>query len=113
VGLQDLLKRPTSEREQRDWDWSHRQHTELVRQAVQAQTKPSLNLPIYQLEPVDWAKPRYFLELNATSHQDINGALGLPGVDLETVDLTNPGQRDAWYELHYMEHQQWSFRLKV
>lgn len=113
VSLADLLTRPRNQRQQADWDWAHRIEHQNIRDAIQAQTKPALDLPVYPLEPTNWQQPKPFLLWNQQAHDDFNGALQLDGNDLQTVDLKDQAQREAWYELHYQEHKAANFKLKI
>jgi hypothetical protein len=111
MSLADILYRPKTPQQQRDWDWSHNQVHLLVRLQIQAQHK--VNLPIYPIEPVNWEQPKSWLKLHAAFHDDANGVLKTEANDLETVDWADPEQRDAWIEIHYQEHRNWAGLLKI
>lgn len=66
---------------------------------------PIINLPEYQLDPIDFSDVQNWLSRNQESHDDFNGALGLNGVDLEGVDLTDPKQTQDWIYLVWQEIQ--------
>lgn len=111
MSLADVLYRPKTPQQQRDWDFAHNQHHLLVRQSIQGQTK--VNLPIYPIEPVNWEQPKSWLKLHAQWHTDANGVLKTEANDLETINWDDAAQRDSWIEIHYQEHRDWASILKI
>lgn len=77
---------------------------------------PIINLTVYQVYPVNLNDPQAvqtFLENNQQAHDDFNGALGLPGVDLEGVDIKDKKQLEAWTFLNYQELYDASAALEI
>ncbi len=111
MSLADILYRPKTAQQQRDWDFAHNQDHLLIRQEIQSQGK--VNLPIYPIEPVNWEQPKSWLQRHAQFHDDANGVLKTEANDLETINWEDAAQRDAWIELHWQEHRNWHSILKV
>lgn len=61
-------------------------------------------LPFYQIDPIPPTEPTQWLQNNQLYHSDMNGALGVPGSDIEDVNLADDRQKQAWIYLHYQEH---------
>lgn len=59
----------------------------------------------YQLDPISPNDFQGFLDRNAQTHIDMNGALSTPGSDLREVDPRSEGQLQSWVEAHFLEHQ--------
>lgn len=106
-----LLNTPQSVDDWARWALHHRVSHNVIRQGIEAQG--GANLPEFCLDPIRLDNPRGFLEANSQSHTDMNGALGLPGSDLEDVDLGEPKQLQAWLYLHFLEHQTAEQKLGV
>ena len=87
-------------------DWSRfsfnvRACSDEIRQAVQSQLNQSL--PAYPLDPINFNAFIQWLEFNQQDHNNWNSALDLQGVDLESVDIKDEHQLDAWVFLNYQE----------
>jgi hypothetical protein len=106
-----LLNTPHSAEEWARWSYSHRISHNVIRDGIQAQFK--VRLPEYLLDPIDLNDTRQFLEWNQQAHVDMNGALNVPGSDLEDVKFDDERQLSAWIWLHYLEHQVAENKLKV
>ena len=57
----------------------------------------------YQLDPIPTQDITDWLFRNSQSHSDINSVLGLQGSNLESVNLEDENQRQAWIWLNYSE----------
>ena len=100
--LANLLNSPRSDVDWSIWSFSNQQAVIEIQRAIVGKGGPSL--PQYQLDPIAAADGRrQFLEWNAQSHIDFNAELGLSGVDLQSVDLDQENQRQAWVFLNYQE----------
>lgn len=111
MSLADIMVKPKTRQQENDWAFSHRLDHELIRQSIQAQH--NINLPVYQLDPVNWDSPKSWIKFHAAAHDDANGVLKTEASDLETINWSDPQQRDAWLELHLREHRNWHSILKV
>lgn len=102
--LYDLLNTPVGgSRNINEWAFSHAQdHLEII-QAIQA--KKGLRLTQFQLDPLNTNDLNQWLNRHQQTHDDMNSALSLIGVDLETVDFENDKEREAWTLLNFMEHR--------
>lgn len=106
-----LYNAPSSESEWNIWSLSHAaSHTKIL-QAIKAQK--SLSLSQYQLDPIAFNAVDVFLNNNQQAHNDMLGALGISGADLQQVDLKDPNQRRAWVYIHAKEHADAEGALKV
>ena len=97
-----------------DWDlfsFHHRDSHREIREAIQKAGGP--NLPDYYLDPINPTRFGDFLENNSQSHIDMNGALQLPSVDLQDVDIRKENQLRAWIWLHYQEHYNAQAKLRI
>jgi hypothetical protein len=98
-----LLNTPKTPQEWNEYTFHHRTSHELIIQAIMA--KNGVILPIYPIDPFPPTAPIQWLESNQQYHTDMNGILGLPGSDLEDVNLTEERQLQPWTYLHFLEHQ--------
>ena len=71
--------------------------------AIKAQK--NVDLPMYQIEPINWQYPQGWLEQHAQQHIDMDRIIGAQSVDLLDVDITDLHQLQAWIYLHWQEHQ--------
>lgn len=111
--LPDLLNVPRSKLDWDRWEWSHRDHHTVIRQAIQKQSNGADDLFEYQLSPIPSDEISEWLSRNQQSHDDFNLVLGLQGVDLEGVDFKNPKQLAVWIETHWLEHQNAANALQI
>jgi hypothetical protein len=98
----DLYSIPRTDAEWRTWSFAHRQSHLAIREAIRSNT--GLNLPEYVLEPITGVDFQGFLQRNQQEHINMDGALSLPSVDLQDVDIKNQPQLVAWIYLHAQEH---------
>ena len=99
--LAALLNVPNSPQ---DWNvWSFNNRTELTRIRTSIRQKLNVNLPEYQLDPIAFNAVTLWQLWNQQAHQDFNGALQLPSVDLEGADFSDRRQLEAWIWLNYQE----------
>lgn len=77
-----------------------------------AQTKSEL-LSTYDLDPINPEQFQTWLQLHQDSHNQINGVLGIQGVDLTSVDFRDQGEAAAWSRLHMNEHIQWQLKTGI
>ena len=100
--LANLLNTPRSEVDWSIWSFANQAAVIEIQRAIVG--KGGQQLPQYQLDPISTVDDRLqFLEWNAQTHIDFNGVLGLSGVDLQSVDLDQENQRQAWVFLNYQE----------
>lgn len=97
-----LLEDPKTAESRSRWSFAHRDHHQIIRQAIQA--KLGTVLPDYQLDPIPENDFPGWLNRNDSTHEDMNSALGLQSVNLLDVDFNDDKQRQAWVYLHYQEH---------
>lgn len=77
------------------------EHQKIL-QAIQAQT--GTELIQYQLDPISFQNPTFFLEWHQQSHLDFDGVLGLQSNDLQDVDLKDDKQLQSFIYLNWIEH---------
>ena len=54
-----------------------------------------------------------FLQNNSELHSDMNAILGLNGIDLLDVNLSDDRQKTAWMQYHFLEHQNAEAKLGI
>lgn len=106
-----LLEIPKNANDWQRWSFHHRDEHRAIRQAIQSQI--GVNLPEYQLDPINGSDTTLWLQNNAQSHGDMNGALHLPSVNLLDVHFDDPRALEAWIWLHYQEHFSASAKLQI
>lgn len=107
----DLYSIPRTDAEWRVWSFAHRQSHLAIRQSIRSQT--GLSLPEYVLEPITQLDFQGFLQRNQQEHVDMDGALNLPSIDLQDVDIKNRSQLIAWIWLHATEHRDAELALGI
>lgn len=102
--LFDLLNSPAgAAKNLSDWSFSHAaDHLEIL-QAIQKQKGVALTQ--YLLDPLNEHDLNQWLDRHQQAHDDFNTVLNLDGVDLQSVDLTNPSERESWTLLNFTEHR--------
>lgn len=100
--LAALLNIPHTEQEWSQFAYAHRDSHDRIRAAIKAKT--GVSLTDYQIDPMNPQSIDLFLQNNSQLHDDMNSTLGLPGVNLDVVDLSKDNERDAWINFHYLEH---------
>lgn len=98
-----LFEVPRTPQDWDRWGFHHRASHDQIRSAIQA--KDGVNLNVYQFDPINPGDFGSFLERNTEAHTDMNGALGLPGVDLEELDPQDEKQLVGWIWRHALEHR--------
>ena len=98
-----LFNSPSSERDWSIWSLSHQASHRKIAQAIQGQK--GVALQEYALDPIYLGDFEDFLDRNQQAHNDMLGALGISGSDLQKVDIKNANQRRAWIYLHAREHK--------
>jgi hypothetical protein len=111
--LPALLNVPKNDAEWNIWSLAHRDQHDIIRAAILAQY--NVNLASYPLDPIPFSKEALYqwLVWNEQSHDDFNSVLGLQSSDLESVDLTDAKQKEAWIWLHFLEHQSAADKLQI
>jgi hypothetical protein len=100
--LAGVLNIPHTNEDWAKWSWDHRLSHERIIAGIQSAY--SINLTEYQVDPIDPLHIDDFLQNNASLHSDMNGVLGLFGIDLLDADLSNDNQKVSWINFHYLEH---------
>jgi len=113
VSIASLLNAPRSKDEWSTWSFAHRDHHDIIRQAIQTQSKGANRLLQYQLDPIPSDEITDWLSRNQQSHDDMNQVLNLQGVDLQGVDFNNKQQLAVWILQHWQEHQSAAARLAI
>lgn len=94
-----------------EWSWANLAH----HRAISAEIARTRQTQIQEFRV--WPIPSSDLDLDnwLTQHQQwhdaINGVLGVPGVDLQNVDLSEKEQRDNWFYIHFLQHRAWAQAL--
>ncbi len=73
----------------------------------------TVNLPVYELYPVDFNRSQDWLTNVSQSVSNINSVLGLQDVDLQDVDLKDEKQLESWVNLLYQELYSASAALNI
>jgi hypothetical protein len=66
-------------------------------------SKPT-RLTMYQIYPFSPTGVGEWLINHQNFHDDMNRALSISGVDLQTVDFQNQAEADLWVDLNFREH---------
>lgn len=111
MGLPNLLGIPPGPMGWQEFLFNHWQDHLQIIQAIQAQT--GQQLIVYDLEGFNPDAASDWLDRHQNAHNDMNGALGLAGQDLEAVDLRNDHEREAWLFTNFEEHQAVRSTLKI
>ena len=97
-----ILNIPPGDGGMNQWLFQHAQdHLAIVQGVLQ---RFNTVLPVYVLDPVMPQDMEGWLLRHQEAHNDMSGVLGLQGIDLQTVDFTNPGQLQAWLFLNWDAH---------
>jgi hypothetical protein len=106
-----LLNVPRSDDDWNRWAFAHKESHLAISQAIlSAGGKVSAE---YQLDPIPPNDLQGWLTRNQQAHNDMNQTLGLQSADIETTDLTDRRQLEAWIYLHFLEHQTAEQALKI
>ena len=97
-----LLDTPQSDLDWQRWGFDHQASHDAIRTAIQAAGGPALAPQV--VYPIPLAAMRVFLAANQQLHISMNAVLGQQSADLEDVDLRDAKQREAWTQIHYIEH---------
>ena len=98
-----LFNTPRAERDWAIWSYSHSASHRKIAQAIKSQK--GIAIQEYQIDPIYFAAFEDFLDRNQQAHNDMLGALGISGSDLQRVDIKNENQKRAWTWLHAVEHR--------
>ena len=102
--LYDLLNVPKNQSDWEQWSFANRNQIDLIRSAILKQK--NINLTPYQLYPIDFSSNtgvQDFLQNNSQEHDDFNAVLGFQSSDIESVDINDQKQLEAWINLVYQE----------
>ena len=98
-----IIEPPPAETGWQEWLFNHaRDHQEIIN-ALKDQFNATL--PLYNLDQFNSDSPDIWMQQHQQAHNDMNGALGIAGNDLETVDWKKKNEVAAWFFLNYSEHQ--------
>lgn len=98
-----LFNTPSSDKDWAIWSLSHYVSHRKIAQAIK--TQKGVPLQEYELDPIYLAEFEIFLDRNQQAHNDMLGALGISGSDIQKVDIKNANQKKAWVFLHAVEHR--------
>ena len=73
-----------------------------IQQAIQAQL--SVNQEIYIINPWLDSDASAILQRHQQFHNDMDGALGINGEDLSSIDFKNQRAIEEWVFQHYQDH---------
>lgn len=106
-----LLNVPRTKSDWDTWSLNHMLEHQKILQAIQQQK--GIALVQYQLDPINFENPTFFLELHQQSHLDFDGALGLQSSDLQDVDLKDEKQLQSFIYINWLEHNSANAALKI
>lgn len=109
MSLATLLYPPPTDRGMDEWLFANVQHHRTITDAIASQR--GVRIAEQNIWPVGKGDWRNFLRRHQEWHDAINGALGVPGVDLQSLDFNNKQQVDAWIWLHFVSHRAWAQAL--
>ncbi len=73
----------------------------------------NINLADYLIDPIPSNNTADWLDNNSQLHREMNAALGLQSVDLESVNTQNERELQAWVWSHYQEHRSAEQALQI
>ncbi len=91
-----------SEASREAWSLHHASDHREIREAIEAANLG--DLPDWELSPINWNQLTQWHFRHQTSHNDFNGALGLAGSDISSVDFSKPEDAKDWFFNHFREH---------
>lgn len=109
--LAAVLNVPQSDTDWSRWSYNNWDCLNQIRQAISVQY--GINLPDYQVEPIDFGDLDTWLSNNQQAHIDFTGVLGQQSNDLQHTDLRDPNQKQAWIFLNWMELFNACQKLKI
>jgi hypothetical protein len=87
------------------------QHHQAINKALQ--NAYGIPFQAYIIFPLARGNEKSWLEQHARWHSDMCAATGVQSTDLSTVNFDNQKERDAWYFLHYKEHEAIAQKLGI
>lgn len=111
MSLASLLNIPATDdvRSFDEFSFSNADQHFIVTRAIAAQK--SINLPYYVIDPMPFSDIGVWLYEHQQWHNNINGILGVAGLDFTSVDFSNEEQAASWIRLHFSEHLSWAQKL--
>ena len=98
-----LLNSPRTTAEWAIFSFAHKQSHLAIAAAVSS--RDGTVLAEYLLDPIPQEDLPNWLARNQEAHNDMNGAIGAQSSDLLDTDLSDEQQKEAWFYLHFLEHQ--------
>ncbi len=103
MSLANIVYPPPTSQGWNEWLFYHQQdHLQIVQQI---QRVKNIILPSYVIDPMDDRDFQGWAERHQNFHNDMNGILGLNGVDLQQVDFSDKQARQEWMWLNFSEHR--------
>jgi hypothetical protein len=99
--LAALINVPENDAEWARWSFNNQDAVSQIVDAIK--TQKGITLPIYQLDPINFADVATFLNNNQQAHTAFTQVTGTQSSDLLDVDLHDPEQRLNWVYLNYQE----------
>jgi hypothetical protein len=99
--LANCLAVPSNEAEWSIFSFNNRDEIDRINAAILAQY--DVNLPTYDVDPINFNDIYTFLLNNSQAHTAFNSILNLTSNDLLGVDLRDIKQRSGWVWLNYSE----------
>lgn len=110
MGFPTLYNVPTDDSEMARFAFENRMHHMAIDDTLSSKGVRPLG---YVLEPIFQSDMTAWLLRHQEVHNLMNGALGLEGNDLTTVDFNDKGQVASWINLHANEHYLVAQSLKL
>ena len=103
MGLANLFRPPPGSAGWQEFWFNNWIDHQDIQQAIQKELQ--VNQEIYIIQPwIDSDIPA-ILQRHQQFHNDMNGALGINGQDLSTLDINSEKAIEEWVWQHYSEHQ--------
>jgi hypothetical protein len=111
MSLASLLNIPpaSDQRAFEEFSFSNADQHLVVTRAIAAQK--GISLPYYVIDPMPFFSMGVWLYTHQQWHNNINGVLGVAGLDFTSVDFSNYEQAASFIRLHFQEHLTWSQKL--
>jgi hypothetical protein len=102
MGLAQVVYPRPTEQGFTEWSFDHYQHhLAIIKQAANL----GYQLNEYRIWPITPDSMKDFLDQHQQMHAEMNAVANVQGSDLQDIDFKDKKKSDAWFYIHYVEHQ--------
>jgi hypothetical protein len=103
LSLTTILYPPPTAEGFEEWAYQHYLHHQAIIQA--AKQVFNVLMPLENIYPINLNDMSTWLENHQNQHNSMDSLCNIPGNDLIDVDFTKKIEADAWFQVHWQEHQ--------